>query len=105
MFNIFNKRVDSMIIRKKELKDCEAWIDVNIKSWNENLKGVVSDKLLKFIRDKRDSRIQNATDNFVSDDQHYVLEENGKVIGILKLKESEKRIRKMWRSPRPLFIY
>ena len=35
------------IIRKKELKDCEDWINVNISSWNDNLKGIVSDKLLE----------------------------------------------------------
>ncbi len=79
-----------MIIRQKELKDCESWVDVNIKSWNENLKGIVSDKLLSFIKDKRDVRIKNDTENFVSDDWNYVLEENGKVIGIMKLKESDK---------------
>ena len=79
-----------MVIRKKELKDCESWVDVNIKSWNENLKGVVSDKLLSFIKEKRDLRVKNDIENFVSDDWHYVLEENGKVIGILKLKESDK---------------
>ena len=80
-----------MIIRKKELKDCESWADVNIKSWNENLKGVVSDKLLSFIKDKRNSRIKNDIENFVQDDWNYVLEENGKVIGILKLKETDKQ--------------
>lgn len=80
-----------MIIRKRELKDCESWVDVNIKSWNENLKGIVSDKLLSFIREKRDTRIKNDIENFISDDWHYVLEENGKVIGILKLKESDKK--------------
>ena len=79
-----------MIIRKKEIKDCESWVDVNIKSWDENLKGVVSNKLLSFIKEKRDSRIKNDIENFVSDDWNYVLEESGKVIGIMKLKESDK---------------
>lgn len=77
-----------MIIRKKEKKDCESWVDVNIKSWNENLKGVVSDKILDYIKEKRESRIKNDLENFKSDDWHYVLEENEKVIGIMKLKES-----------------
>lgn len=79
-----------MIIRRKELKDCESWVDVNIKSWNENLKGVVSDKILNFMKDRRELRIKNDIDNFVSDEWNYVLEKNGKVIGILKLKESDK---------------
>ena len=41
--------------------------------------------------EKRNSRIKNDTENFISNDWNYVLEEKGKVIGILKLKESDKR--------------
>ena len=94
-----------MIIRKKELKDCESWVDVNIKSWNENLKGVVSDKLLSFIKDKRDSRIKNDIENFVQDDWNYVLEENGKVIGILKLKETDRQGYKNCGEVQVLYLY
>ena len=79
-----------MIIRKKELKDCEAWIDVNIESWNENLKGIVSDKILKHMKDKRSSRIENDISNFKYNDLDYVLELNGQIIGIMRLKPSEK---------------
>lgn len=78
-----------MIIRKKEKKDCEAWIDINITSWNDNLKGVVSDNLLKIIRDGRDSRIKEDK-NFVPNDNEYVLEDNNKVIGIMKLRQCDK---------------
>lgn len=94
-----------MIIRKKELKDCESWVDVNIKSWNDNLKGVVSDNLLSFITEKRDSRIKNDIDNFVYDDWNYVLEENGKVVGILKLKESDKEGYKKCGEVQILYVY
>ena len=80
-----------MIIRKKELKDCESWVDVNVNSWNENLKGVVSEKLLDFIKEKKDSSIKKEIEKFVEDDWNYVLEENGKVIGIMKLKESDRQ--------------
>ena len=34
------------IIREKELKDCEDWVSVNISSWNDNLKGIISDIVL-----------------------------------------------------------
>ena len=80
-----------MIIRKKEEKDIEAWIDVNINSWNENLKGVVSDNLLKMMRDKRKTRIEKNKEEWKEDDWHYVLEENNKVIGIMKLRECDKK--------------
>lgn len=76
-----------MIIRQKKLKDCEEWVDININSWNENLKGIVSDKLLKFMIDDRDSRIKKDISNFKQDNFNYVLEEDSEVIGILKLKK------------------
>ncbi len=79
-----------MIIRKKELRDCEAWVDVNVNSWNENLKGVVSDRILNFLLNNRDIRVKEAIANFRSDDWHYVLEDNGKVIGIMKLIKSNR---------------
>lgn len=79
-----------MIIREKEYKDCEAWVNVNVSSWSDNLKGVVSDKVLKFLRDNKDLRIEKDKANFIQDDYHYVLEDNNKVIGILKIKESER---------------
>ena len=79
-----------MIIRKKELKDCEAWVDVNVNSWNDNLKEVVSDRLLKFIRDNRDLRIEKDINKFKMDDWNYVLEESNKVIGIMRLKPCDR---------------
>lgn len=94
-----------MIIRKKELKDCEAWVDVNVKSWNDNLKGIVSDKLLKYLRDNRDSRIKNDIANFEQDDWHYVLENNNKVVGIMKLKQSEKEGYKDCGEVQILYLY
>ncbi len=78
-----------MIIRQKQLKDCEAWIDVNIRGWTENLKGVVSDALLKSIEDRREIRLKTDTENFQTDDFNWVLEKDGKVTGILKIKMSE----------------
>lgn len=80
-----------MNIRKKELKDCEIWVDINIKGWNDNLKGIVSDKLLKFISDNRDSRIKKDIAEFEVNDWNYVLEDNNKVIGILKIKQSNRK--------------
>lgn len=79
-----------MNIRKKELKDCEVWVDINIKSWNDNLKGIVSDRLLKIISDNRDARIEKDIDNFKIDDWNYVLEDNNNVIGIMKIKQSDR---------------
>ena len=73
------------IIRKKELKDCEVWVNVNISSWNDSLSGVVSDKLLEKISSNRAERIKKEKENFKQDDYHYVLEENEKVVGILKM--------------------
>ena len=78
-----------MIIRKKELKDCESWVDINVSSWNENLKGVVSDRLLKIMADNRESRIKNDRENFKETDTDYVLEDNKKVLGILRIRQSE----------------
>lgn len=79
-----------MNIRKKQLKDCEAWVDINIKSWNENLKGIVSDRILKIITENRDSRIEKDINNFKLDDWNYVLEDNNNVIGIMKIKQSNR---------------
>lgn len=78
------------IIREKELKDCEAWVNVNISSWNDSLNGVVSDKLLEKISSNRVERIKKEKENFKQDDYHYVLEENEKVVGILKIKKSDR---------------
>jgi len=79
-----------MIIRKKELKDCADWFNVNVSSWNDNLRGVVSDRLLNIITTNKESRIKNDIENFKENDTDYVLEDNGKVLGILKIKQSEK---------------
>lgn len=78
------------IIRKKELKDCEDWVNINISSWNDNLKGVVSDNLLKKFSLNKDERIKKEIKTFKQDNYHYVLEENKKIVGILKLKESKR---------------
>ena len=94
-----------MIIRKREAKDVEPWIDVNINSWNENLKGVVSDKLLKMMRDKRKTRIEKSKEEFQEDDWHYVLEENNKVIGIMKLRECDKEGYKDCGEVQILYLY
>lgn len=79
-----------MNIRKKQLKDCQVWVDINMKSWNENLKGIVSDRVLKIITENRDSRIEKDINNFKTDDWNYVLEENNCVIGIMKIKPSNR---------------
>lgn len=79
-----------MNIRKKQLKDCKVWVDINIKSWNENLKGIVSDRVLKIITENRDSRIEKDINNFKPDDWNYVLEDNNSVIGIMKIKQSNR---------------
>lgn len=80
-----------MNIRKKELKDCEVWVDVNIKGWIDNLKGIVSDRVLKIISENRESRIQKDIYNFKIDDWNYVLEEDDNVVGIMKIKQSERK--------------
>ncbi len=79
-----------MNIRKKQLKDCKVWVDINIKSWNENLKGIVSDRILKIITENRDSRIEKDVNNFKLDAWNYVLEDNNNVIGIMKIKPSNR---------------
>lgn len=80
-----------MNIRKKELKDCEVWVDVNIKGWIDNLKGIVSDRVLKIISENRESRIQKDIYNFKINDWNYVLEEDDNVVGIMKIKQSERK--------------
>ena len=78
------------IIREKELKDCEDWVNVNVSSWSDNLKGIVSDKLLQKISSNKGQRIKKEIEEFEFDDNHYVLEENKKIVGILKIKESDR---------------
>jgi len=78
------------IIRKKELKDCKGWINVNISSWNDNLKGIVSDNLLQKISSNKEEKIKKEIERFEQDDNHYVLEENRKIVGILKIKKSDR---------------
>ena len=79
-----------MIIRRKELRDCKIWVDINIISWCENLKGVVSDRVLNIIAKNRNKRIEQDVRQFEIDDWNYVLEEDGKVVGIMKLKQSQR---------------
>ncbi len=78
------------IIRKKELDDCEDWVDINVSSWNDNLKGIVSDKLLEKLSSNKEKRIKKEKELFKEDDNHYVLEENNKIVGILKIKKSDR---------------
>ncbi len=78
------------IIRNKELNDCADWINVNISSWNDNLKGIVSDKLLEKISSNKEARIQKEKEVFKRDDNHFVLEKDDKIVGILKIKESDR---------------
>lgn len=94
-----------MIIRTKELKDCEAWVDVNIESWNDNLKGIVSDRILKLITENRDSRIEKDINNFKNNDWCYVLEDNNNVIGIMKLKQSDRDGYKDCGEVQVLYLY
>jgi len=92
------------VIRKKEFKDCEDWINVNISSWNDNLKGIVSDKLLARISSNKEERIQKERDIFKQDDSHYVLEENNKIVGILKIKESDRKDFKKYGEIQVLYL-
>lgn len=80
-----------MNIRKMELKDCESWVDINIKSWNDNLQGIISDRILKIITENRDSRIKKSISSFESSDWNYVLEDNNNVVGIMKIKQSSRK--------------
>lgn len=80
-----------MNIRKKELKDCEIWVDINIKSWNDNLKGIVSDRILKIITENRNARVEKDIKNFRVNDCDYVLEDNNNVLGIMKIKKSNRK--------------
>ncbi len=79
-----------MKIRRKELKDCQRWVDINIKGWNDHFRKIVSDKLLKTITDNRDVRIEQDKQEFINDDWHYVLEEDNQIFGITKIKHSER---------------
>ena len=92
------------IIRKKELKDCEDWINVNISSWNDNLKGIVSDKLLEKIAFNKEERIKKEKEIFKQDDNHYVLEENNKIVGILKIKKSDRNDFKLYGEVQVLYL-
>lgn len=78
------------LIREKKLRDCEDWINVNVCSWNENLRGIVSDKLIEKIISNKYERIKKEKENFKQDNYHYVLEENKKIVGILKIKQSNR---------------
>lgn len=78
-----------MNIRKKELRDCGVWVDINIESWNDNLKGIVSARVLKIITENRDARIEKDIEKFRDSDWNYVLEDNG-VIGIMNIKQSDR---------------
>ncbi len=94
-----------MNIRRKKITDCEVWVDINIKSWNDNLKGIVSDRVLKIISDNRDSRIERDINNFKIDDWNYVLEENDNVVGILKIKQSDRKDYENCAEVQVLYLY
>ncbi|HBA37585.1 MAG TPA: hypothetical protein DCY94_02570 [Firmicutes bacterium] len=79
-----------MIIRKRELKDIESWVDVNISSWLDNLKDIVSPRIISIMNANREKRIIKERENFAEDDEHYVLENENGIIGILKIKKSDR---------------
>ena len=79
-----------MIIRRKELKDCESWVDIHTRSWIHCLKGVVSSKIINIILESKDLRIKKDLEEFYSNNWNYVLENDNRVIGIMILKESNR---------------
>lgn len=87
---VIDWEVLKMLIRKKELKDVEPWISVNISSWSDHLKGVVSNRVLSIIASNKEERIKREKENFVENNNCYVLEEHGEVVGILKVKQSDR---------------
>ena len=78
-----------MIIRKKEFKDCDDWIDVHTRSWML-LDGVVSPRILNILLESRDLRIKREREDFCSSDWNFVLEKDNHVIGIMILKKSNR---------------
>lgn len=74
-----------MQIREKKKEDCKAWVEINVQSWQDNLKGVVSDNILNTLLENKEKRIKNDIASFKSDNQSFVLEDNNKIIGIMKL--------------------
>ena len=93
-----------MMVRKKELRDCEVWVNINVRAWQQNLKGIASDGFLNYLTKNKEERILKAQENFVQDEYNYVLEDNKKVIGILKVKESTRDNFKNYGEVQMLYI-
>ena len=80
-----------MIIRKRRLEDIIDCVDLNINSWDKDLRGIVSDEIIRKIKESRNSQIKNQAKDYKEDENHYVLEKDNKIIGIIKIKKSNRK--------------
>ena len=94
-----------MVIRRKELKDCRVWREILVESWSNNLRGVVSDRFLRLFAEAKEGRIANDIANFKSNDDEWVLEDDGKVLGVMKLAVSEHKGYEGYPELQVLYLY
>ncbi|MBR2827833.1 MAG: GNAT family N-acetyltransferase [Bacilli bacterium] len=79
-----------MLIRRKELEDCERWIDIFTNSWIQCLNEVVSSRILNILLETKDYRLKKEKMEYLLHNEDYVLEHDSCVIGIMRLKKSNR---------------
>lgn len=76
-------------IRRRERNDCKDISHVVAVSWNETYKGIVSDEFLNDLYNNEERNASNSFINFNEDNNHqFVLEIGGKVVGFVKVGDS-----------------
>ena len=74
----------TVIIRKKEKKDCQAVAHVVTVAWNETYKGIVPDWFLEHLKENEEERAENSFNEFDENNNHqFVLEVDNEVVGFV----------------------
>lgn len=78
------------VIRKREIKDCEAIAKLVTICWNETYRGLVSDVFLDGLYENEEERINSSYNKFNENDNHqFVLEIDQKIVGWMNVGDSD----------------
>lgn len=76
----------TVIIRKKEKKDCQAIAHVVTVAWNETYKGIVPDWFLEHLKENEEERAENSFNEFDENNNHqFVLEVDNEFVGFVNV--------------------
>ena len=78
-----------ILIRKKELRDCESCEKIITQSWQSTYRGIIDDDYLNKLVINEKIRIENAVKNFENAEKVLVAECDGKVVGFVRYGECD----------------